>query len=330
MKLVRLAAITFSKVPRRNIVPSVVSGEAVEVELTPAGDMPQVGKYVVIAKAYTSLPAIESTSAGLLMLPAEPRRRAEVAIERAADLLAVATRASRQIFSGDPSVALISENADEERILADAKGLQTDGRLSLNTLCTELDLGAVVGSFSDRWDGVTLLAEAYSHNRMSARYREFVRLFELAFARDFTQMTKKLAQTLRPSMGYSQAEVRAWQALRHPLTHADGKKTKEIALESDARNVVQRMEQAAIDILLNKATWGTWSSDRREAWTPEAVTVDAAGKGIIRQGSAPSVEFLMLDEFRTFPVVLGLRHTRLPQTWWHRAPPSESVTDSAT
>jgi hypothetical protein len=165
---------------------------------------------------------------------------------------------------------------------------------------------------------------------MSARYREFVRLFELAFARDFTQMDKKLAQTLRPSMGYSQAEVRAWQALRHPFTHADGKKTNEIALESDARKVIQRMEQAAIDILLNKAAWGTWSANRREVWTPEAITVDASGKGIIRQGSAPSVEFLLLDEFRAFPILLGLQHTGLPQTWWHRASPSETATAATT
>ncbi len=295
MKLVRLAAIGFSNVPRKITVPAVMSSEHVDVELTAAGDLPKVGKYVVIAKAYTSVSAIESTSAGLLVLPERPRINAEVAIERAADLLAVTSRASRQVFSGIPSVALIPENADDQRILRAAQGLQTHGARSLSTLCTELDAKAVAGSLNDRWDGVTLMAEAYSHNRMSARYREFVRLFELAFARDFTQMDKKLVQTLRPSMGYSQVEVRAWQGLRHPFMHADGKKTSEIALESDARRVTQRMEQAAIDILLNKATWGTWSADRRETWTPEAITVDAAGTGVVRQGSAPQMEFLLLD-----------------------------------
>lgn len=320
MKLVRLAAIGFSNVPQKNSVPAVLSSGDVDVELTAAGDLPQVGKYVVIAKAYVSVPAIPSTPDGLLVLPIEPRTSAEVAIERAADLLAVTSRASRQVFSGNPSVALIPESSDDERILRTAHGLQTDGPHSLNTLCTELDAKSVIGSLNDRWDGVTLIAEAYSHNRMSARYREFVRLFELAFARDFTQLDKKLAQTLRPSMGYSQVEVRTWQALRHPFTHADGKKTSGLALESDARNVIQRMEQAAMDILLNKAMWGVWSADRREVWAPEAITVDAAGKGVVRQGSAPRMEFWLLDEFRAFPMLLGLQHTGLPQTWWHRSP----------
>ncbi len=330
MKLVRLAAIGFSSVPRENSVPAVVSSEHVDVELTAAGDLPQVGKYVVIAKAYVSVPAIESTPDGLIVLPIEPRTNAEVAIERAADLLAVTSRASRQIFSGIPSVALIPESADDERILRTARGLQTDGPHSLSALCTELDAKTVIGSLNDRWDGVTLMAEAYSHNRMSARYREFVRLFELAFARDFTQVDKKLVQTLRPSMGYSQAEVRVWQALRHPFTHADGKKTSEIALEADARCVIQRMEQAAIDILLNKALWGIWSADRRDIWTPEAITVDAAGTGLIRQGSAPRMEFLLLDEFRAFPMLLGLQHTGLPQTWWHRSEPSKNTSATTT
>jgi hypothetical protein len=326
MKLVRLAVIAFSNAPRRSIVPCVLSSKHVEVELTAAGDMPQVGKHVVIAKAYTSLPVIEATPSGLLVLPEEVRRRAELAIERGADLLAVASRTSRQIFSGVPSVALIPDNADDERILGLTQGLQTEGSHSLNTLCAEVDARAVIGSLNDRWDGVALMAEAYSHNRMSARYREFVRLFELAFSRDFTQMGKKLTQTLRSSMGYSQAEVRAWQALRHPFTHADGKKTSEVALDSDARAVIQRMEQAAVDILLNKAAWGAWSAERREVWTPDAITIDATGKGVIRQGSAPSVEFLLLDEFRAFPVLLGLQHTGLPHTWWHRPLRSEKAT----
>jgi hypothetical protein len=120
MKLARLAAIAFSKVPRRNFVPGVLSGHDVDVELTAAGDMPQVGKHVVIAKAYISLPSIEPTPAGLLIVPPEPRKHAEAAIERAADLLAVTSRTSRQIFSGRPSIALIPEHADDELILGAA------------------------------------------------------------------------------------------------------------------------------------------------------------------------------------------------------------------
>lgn len=62
---------------------------------------------------------------------------------------------------------------------------------------------------------------------------------------------------------------------------------------------------------------------------PEAITINADGKGIIQPGNAPSVEFLLLDEFRAFPILLGLQHTNLPESWWHRPPPSRNATVTA-
>lgn len=52
-------------------MPCVLSSEHVEVKLNPAGEMPRIGKYVVIAKAYIALPKIETNSAGSLVIPAE-------------------------------------------------------------------------------------------------------------------------------------------------------------------------------------------------------------------------------------------------------------------
>jgi hypothetical protein len=170
-----------------------------------------------------------------------------------------------------------------------------------------------------------MMAEAYSHTTMSGRYRDLVRLFELAFGKSFMEMREKLNQTLLPAMGYTTGEIKQWQALRHPFSHADGKKANTFAVESDARSVVQRMEQAALDILTNKAEWGTWSSSRRAVWTPSAITINEDGKGAVRERSKLSLEFLLLDEFRAFRRVLELQHTGLPADWWHRFVPPSAI-----
>ena len=132
------------------------------------------------------------------------------------------------------------------------------------------------------------------------------------------QLANKLSQTLAPPMGYSVREIAKWQSLRHPLFHADLQQATEIAIEADARTVVLRMEQAAWDILLNKAEWHSWSSARRALWDPPAITTNEAGHGDLRQGSKPTLEFLLLDEFGVFPRVFQIQHTNLPADWWHR------------
>jgi hypothetical protein len=104
-------------------------------------------------------------------------------------------------------------------------------------------------------------------------------------------MGKKLNQALLPAMGYTIEEIRAWQRLRHPSSHADGEKTMEVAFEADAWPVVQRMEQAALDVLFNKAKWWDWSSSRRSVWQPKAITTNASGQGLIAHGSKLRIVF---------------------------------------
>ena len=99
--------------------------------------------------------------------------------------------------------------------------------------------------------------------------------------------------------------------------------TQEIAFNEDARPIAQRMEQAALDILLNKSEWRAWSSSRRAVWNPIAITTDKTGKGLVQQGSKPSIEALLLDEFGVFPRVFELQHTNLPAESWHQFVPGE-------
>ncbi len=295
----------------------------VNVEITPVMDLPGTR---LIAKAATPIDTPGLDDGGFVVIPDEPRQQCEAAIMRAADVLAISARCARGVVTGTPPLALVPEGAADLALLAKARAIRADAPRPLSAFVTAVTLTDLAPALTGRWDGAALLAEAYSHAQLSGRYREFVRLFEAAFRGAFTEMDKKLAQTLMPGMGYTRAEVRGWQALRDAFSHADGKKTDEIALESDARPIVQRMEQAALDILMNKAEWGEWSSARRDLWRPDAITVDTTGKGVVLQGSAPTLEWLLLDEFGVFPRVVELQHTKLPGDWWHRFVPQEPTT----
>ena len=90
-----------------------------------------------------------------------------------------------------------------------------------------------------------------------------MRLFESGFALEFSQMAKKLTQFLNPAFGYTRSEIASWIEMRDPLTHADGKRSDLILLDSDVRKVTQRMEQAAYDVLFNKQMWRDRSRSRR-------------------------------------------------------------------
>ena len=326
MRLVRLAVIQLSPNPRH--VPSafMMRDGRVDVEITPVADLSGTRQ---IAKATTPIGTPRLDDGGLIVIPEEPRQWCEAAIIRAADVLAINTRSARSVVTGTPPLALVPEGEADLALLAQARAIRANPPRALSTFITGVSLADLGPALHGRWDGAALLAEAYSHKQWSGRYREFVRLFEVAFGRSFMQMDKKLSAALAPGMGYAAAEVRRWQALRHPFSHADGKKTDEIALESDARPVAQRMEQAALDILMNKAEWGTWSSVRRNLWRPDAITADATGRGFVVQGSAPTVEWLLLDEFGVFPRILKLQHTNLPLDWWHRFAPVELGTGDA-
>jgi hypothetical protein len=69
--------------------------------------------------------------------------------------------------------------------------------------------------------------------------------------------------------------------------------------------------------------WIQMSSLRRDLWRPPAIITNEAGKGVLRQGSTPTVEFLLLDEFGILPRVLQIQHTNLPTDWWHRFVPGQ-------
>ena len=330
MKIVRLAIVRLSPTPRTPPAGFHISRGAVAVQISPIAGESDKSSLRVVVKASISIPPPALDAECFALIPDQERSQCEDAISAASDLLAITTRSRRTVCSATAPLALIPENQADLDLLAQTKAIRAHAVHSLSMFYPQIEFSTAIDALNGRWDGAALLAEAYSHTTMSGRFREFVRLFELAFRCAFTQVDRKLAQTLLPAMGYTRQEIQKWQALRHPFTHADGRVSNELAFDPDARNIVQRMEQAAMDILFNKAEWGEWSSSRRDTWQPHAISTSETGGLVVRQGSKNvSLEQLMIDEFGRFPRDLGAQHTNLPADWFTRYVP-EGVNQAET
>ena len=170
----------------------------------------------------------------------------------------------------------------------------------------------------DRRDGLALLAEVYSHGRAIGRYRELMRLFELAFALPVTSLAKKAFQFLATGpFEYTHDEVRSWCALRHGSVHGDRSRTSRLVLEADVQPLIDRIEQAAIDIVFNKAQWHSPSRERRRLWTPAGGTTSGSNL-FITKGVDLAIAATIYDPFNAYPVHLQGILEHPPEQWWHR------------
>jgi len=302
VRMARYALITLTSDQPVSVEPATITDGDVFLIVRTADEHSSPGRLLLLVTAQISINPELFAGGKILAIPSAPRLRCEEAILRIADLYSVCTHAARSIASPTPAVPFVPEDDWEHRLLHDA----VFSPLSLPTythLHTAVDPSTAAQFFADRWEGVALLAEANSQERLAAKYRELVRFYEAAYRLSFVdqQMAKKLHQSLPNVMGYSRAEIRSWQALRHPFSHADGKETLELAFEGDARPVVQRMEQAAWYLLFNKNTWNDPSRLTRQAILPAAYTTSPDGGGNIRQNATVHVQFLVLDPFGAFP-----------------------------
>jgi len=313
MKLLRIVTATFQPDPKQPQSWEVAIGNTVvkTIKLNVAED--DTWKVLLTASISIEVP---EPSDGLITIPDAPRRELEFALETICNTIAVLGRCKRHIASATPSAALIPDDSRELAMLQGSEGIRSQ-QLSVASFSSIDQLDSdLMNHLKDRLPAVALLAEAQGHSLAAGRFHEYVRLFESAFALPFSQLTKKLRQVLNPVYGYTSEEIDEWRSLRHPMTHADGKKTSEILLDSDVRRYTQRMEQAAYDVLFNKRLWFDRSTDRREVWAPVAATTSQHGGGIIRQGSEPRLEFQIFDEFGVYPKDLNGILTDPPQEWW--------------
>jgi hypothetical protein len=314
MKLVRLATLYFEPAPKQWRSWSLHIGQA-EVETMGSWDLEGKLRLLVAAGIRLSEPPLLTPDA-LVVVPEKERRHAKAAIETAANIIAVTERCKRSISSPMPFIALVPEDQESRSWLDGANGfianIQTLPGFQLRI---EID-DTMLGSLEHRLDGVALLAEALSHSHAMGKFHEFLRLFERAFKLSSSELVKPLAQFLTgANRGYTVEEVTKWVVeLRHPATHADWRPN--FVTESDVRPVIQRMEQAAYDVLFNKAEWRSRSAERMNIWSPPAGTLaDSAGFFVV-QGSELRLLFQLLDDFGSYPLDLSAGIDMLPQGWW--------------
>jgi hypothetical protein len=289
------------------------------VQTHPIGKQaPEPGRKRLLVHAELSLESFPVTDeSGFVVIPDEPRMQCEAAIEVAASLVSIMCMCKRSISSPMPWVAFAPDTEEELRRLQETNGILHDPVTREGASFAISPDPLILDGIADRFDGVTLLAESFAHENELGRYREFMRFFELAFALPVTQVGKKLSQFLTGAgLGYSRAEVESWLELRHGATHGDGKRAKRLVIEADVRPLIQRIKQAAFDVLFNKLDWGKASRSRRDLWRPTASTHAPTGKLCILQGSTVGFEFHLLDAFGVYPFDLSACLDELPDTWW--------------
>lgn len=156
----------------------------------------------------------------------------------------------------------------------------------------------------DRQDGVSLLAEALSHNHPTGRLHEYFRVIERAFAVSYRKACEKLLFRYFQPTDYqiSQSELDSWIAIRDSSTHAD---IKPFITISETRKTVDRVELAAYDILFNKVHWRNQDVSRRKLFTPVYYSISNNDEYAIARGSTINIELQPFDGFYAYPLYLG-------------------------
>lgn len=316
MKLLRIVTAIFSPDPNLGKSWSIQLGDVEVSTMKLIKENNLAWTTLLIAEMEIEFPAISSD--GHVCIPEKERRELEFSLETISNLVSVFGKCKKTLSSAMPSVALVPENNNELGILNATKGMFYKRKTTINPITSnQLDTD-LLNHLQDRLRAVALLSEAHSHSLEAGKFHEYIRLFEYAFALQFSQIQRKLLQFLDPVYGYTAEEIKAWISIRDPLTHADGKKTQEILLDSDVRPYTKRMEQAAYDVLFNKNNWHNRSRERRNVWKPKAITSSPTGDMIIERGSELKLVGQLFDEFDVYPVNLGAVIKDLPHGWWSK------------
>jgi hypothetical protein len=143
-----------------------------------------------------------------------------------------------------------------------------------------------------------------------------IRVFERAFAVGSTTVCKHfLPAFLAPAgFGFTDDEVQNWLTLRDRSVHAD--RRPDFALESETQPVVNRVEQAAYDVLFNKSSWRDETTTRRDVFHPWLAAGDSRGEEtVLYKGGDLQLDVRPLDGFGAYPVFPKNFGPTLPDGW---------------
>ncbi len=261
MKLFRLADIYLELRPEAK-QPRSCNVNGIDLFINSKGVWNQQTRFLLQAQcSLVQIPGL--TLDNKILIPEEPRIRTEEVIRTMANLLSVAYHCPIMLSSPYPWVSLSAESQEERTWLANATYFHGDYHSYASPRHASVASIDYLTALQDRDEGAAMLAEAISNDHPTAKFREFMRLFERAFALPASQFEKKLSQFLQGSgLGYDRPEVKSWVEMRDPATHANDLSRNFLILNSHILPVMHRMEQAAYDVLLNKKSWATSSREK--------------------------------------------------------------------
>lgn len=265
---------------------------------------------LLVANITTTVAVVDPSQ---VRLPDAPRVAAERALSEMAAMIGIQSEAPWRIVSPRPYLALSSESDAERELLKSSK------RIVLPSVPTDSPMhGQGIGEvgypihllLKDRRDGVVLLGAAVRVGGGVAKLHELFRVFENGFGRAGVGLIEPLTKFLQSYPGwdleYTRSEVEFWvNRLRHPATHADLKKSSRVAYDVDVERYLFRIEQAAYDVLFNKAKWNTGDVGREMRWS-FSVAQQGGGRLLADPKTGHMRLSLAFDHFGAFPLAEGM------------------------
>jgi len=309
MKLVRFAFVNFE--PRPILWKHWgldVDGIKVGVEERELEKSKKLLRVIIFAEVKLDvLPHIEND---ILIVPEQPRKSAERAIEHLTNLVSVSEMCKKSISSSTPCVAFIPENEKERKYLEKSKGYSSELKKVVRFRYSTSQ-ETIENNFEDRLDGYALLSEALSNQTAIGKFHEYMRLFERAFTLSSTKLIIPLSDFLKSS-GYTKDEINDWiYKYRHPATHAD---KKDFILESDIRPIIPRIEQAAYEILFNKIKWRDPSTTKHSILEQDGGSKNGK-EFFVKMKKEPAIDIQLLDHYEIYPVD-SHGHLEFSKGWW--------------
>lgn len=201
----------------------------------------------------------------------DARTKCEAALAIARDLVTGSIGCGLTMWSAWP-IFVVGWDADlpTDRVGTDAQWTRSVADFRPSIQVSRFEPGAGSALLQDRLSGLGLLSQALSNAHAVGKLVGLCRVFEDAFAEQASvHNAARLANFLAGArLEYEEPEVQKWLTLRGSSAHGDLRHHKKHAIEQDAFPVLPRLQQAAYDVLFNKAVWHANSSVRRNAWFP--------------------------------------------------------------
>lgn len=223
------------------------------------------GKQTILMSAEIKLnERPEVTSEKEIKIPKQENEELFSALQIYSNLVSVANNCEVGLSGPTPGVGFIYESEEEKNFLDNTKGF--DVTLGVGIQFSGNFFGEIYDDqLLDRIEGVAFLATANAQTDNVARFHEYIRLFERAFATSTSQLARLLHEFIssKTTLDYKLDELRDWMvSIRHGATHADSRDN--FVFSPDLNKDIERIKQLAYLVLFNKKVWHDQSTERRD------------------------------------------------------------------